>query len=161
MGLGRLIGSGDADSETCLRLVDRLEVPVQSSAWFELFKKVLIANRGAIACRVIRTCRRLGVETVAVYSPAEGSPLHAELADEAVALLETVSPVVGYLDIGAVIGAAVGTGADAVHPGYGFLSENPAFAQVCEEAGVVFIGPSAETVRTVGNKREARRRLAE
>ena len=87
--------------------------------------------------------------------------MHAELADEAVALLETVSPVVGYLDIGAVIGAAVGTGADAVHPGYGFLSENPAFAQVCEEAGVVFIGPSAETVRTVGNKREARRRLAE
>ena len=156
-----MIGSGDADSETCLRLVDRLEVPVQSSAWFELFKKVLIANRGAIACRVIRTCRRLGVETVAVYSPAEGSPLHAELADEAVALLETVSPVVGYLDIGAVIGAVVGTGADAVHPGYGFLSENPAFAQVCEEAGVVFIGPSAETVRTVGNKREARRRLAE
>ena len=120
---------------------------VQSSAWFELFKKVLIANRGAIACRVIRTCRRLGVETVAVYSPAEGSPLHAELADEAVALPETVSPVAGYLDIGAVIGAAVGSGADAVHPGYGFLSENPAFAQACEEAGVVFIGPSAETIR--------------
>ena len=110
---------------------------------------------------MIRTCRRLGVETVAVYSPAEGSPLHAELADEAVALPETVNPVVGYLDIGAVIGAAVGSGADAVHPGYGFLSENPAFAQACEEAGVVFIGPSAETVRTVGNKWEARRRLAE
>ncbi len=87
--------------------------------------------------------------------------MHVELADEAVALPEGASPVAGYLDIGAVIGAAVGTDADAVHPGYGFLSENPAFAQVCEEAGVVFIGPSAETVRTVGNKREARRRLAE
>ena len=96
-----------------------------------------------------------------MYSPAEGSPLHAELADEAVALPEAVNPVVGYLDIDAVIGAAVGSGADAVHPGYGFLSENPAFAQACEEAGIVFIGPSAETIRTVGNKREARRRLAE
>ena len=71
-----------------------------------------------------------------------------ELADEAVALPELASPVAGYLDIGVVVEAAVGTGADAVHPGYGFLSENPAFAQVCEEAGVVFIGPSAETVRT-------------
>ena len=126
-----------------------------------MFDRVLIANRGAIACRVIRTCRRLGVETVAVYSPAEGSPLHAELADEAVALPEMASPVAGYLDIGAVIGAAVGTGADAVHPGYGFLSENPAFAQACEEAGIVFVGPSAETIRLAGNKREARRRLAE
>ena len=110
---------------------------------------------------MIRTCRRLGVETVAVYSPAEGSPLHAELADEAVALPEMASPVAGYLDIGAVIGAAVGTGADAVHPGYGFLSENPAFAQACEEAGIVFVGPSAETIRMAGNKWEARKRLAE
>lgn len=96
-----------------------------------------------------------------VYSPAEGSPLHVELADEAVALPERASPVAGYLDIGAVVEAAVGTGADAVHPGYGFLSENPAFARACQEAGIVFVGPSAETIRLAGNKREARRRLAQ
>ena len=96
-----------------------------------------------------------------MFSQAEGSPLHAELADEAVALPERASPVAGYLEIGTVIGAAVGSCADAVHPGYGFLSENPAFAQACEEAGIVFIGPSAETIRLAGNKREARRRLAE
>ena len=110
---------------------------------------------------MIRTCRRLGVGTVAVYSPAEGSPLHAELADEAVSLPEMASPVAGYLNIGAVIEAAVDSGADAIHPGYGFLSENPAFARACEEAGIVFVGPSAETIRLAGNKREARRRLAE
>ena len=126
-----------------------------------MFKKVLIANRGAIACRVLRTCRRLDVKTVAIYSTAEGQPLHAELADEAIALPEKTSPVAGYLDIGAVIEAAVETGADAIHPGYGFLSENPAFAQACEDSGIVFIGPSAETIRLAGNKREARRRLAE
>ena len=127
----------------------------------ELFNKVLIANRSAIACRVVRTCRRLGVATVAVYSPAEGSPLHAELADEAVALPEMASPVAGYLDIGAVIEAAVESNADAIHPGYGFLSENPAFARACEDAGIVFVGPSSQTISLAGNKREARRRLAE
>ena len=84
-----------------------------------------------------------------------------EMADEAVALPDGVSPVAGYLDIGAVIEAALETGVDAIHPGYGFLSENPAFARACEEAGVVFVGPSAETIGLVGNKREARRRLAE
>jgi len=125
-----------------------------------VFNKVLIANRSAIACRVIRTCRRLGVETVGVYSQAEGSPLHAELADESVPLPETVSPVAGYLDISAVIAAAVETGAEAIHPGYGFLSENPAFARACENAGIVFVGPSAEAISLAGNKREARR-LAE
>ena len=126
-----------------------------------MFSKVLIANRGAIACRVIRTCRRLGVQTAAVYSPSEGRPLHAELADEAVSLPETASPVAGYLDVGSVIAAAVETGAEAIHPGYGFLSENPAFARACEDAGIVFVGPSAEAISLAGNKREARRRLAE
>lgn len=126
----------------------------------ELFKKVLIANRGAIACRVIRTCRRLGVETIAVYSPAEGWPLHVELADRAVKLPDVASPVAGYLDIDAVIQAAVETAADAIHPGYGFLSENTAFARACEQADIVFIGPSAEAISLAGNKREARRRLA-
>ena len=125
-----------------------------------MFDKVLIANRSAIACRVIRTCRRLGVQTVAIYSPAEGSPLHSELADEAVQLTEMASAVAGYLDIEAVIAAAVDTGAEAIHPGYGFLSENPDFARACENAGIVFVGPSAEAIRLAGNKREARRRLA-
>ena len=126
-----------------------------------MFNKVLIANRSAIACRVIRTCRRLGVTTVAIYSTAERSPLHAELADEAVALPETPSPVAGYLDISAVIQAATITGAEAIHPGYGFLSENPDFARACDDAGIVFVGPSAEAISLAGNKREARRRLAE
>ena len=96
-----------------------------------------------------------------MYSPAEGSPLHVELADEAAALPDLASLVAGYLDIGAVTRAAIETGADAIHPGYGFLSENPTFARACEEAGLVFIGPSAETIRLIGNKREARRQLAE
>ena len=126
-----------------------------------MFNKVLIANRSAIACRVIRTCRRLGVNTVAVYSPSEGNPLHAELADEAVALPDEAGPVAGYLDIDAVIAAAVETGAEAIHPGYGFLSENPDFARACENAGIVFIGPSPEAISLAGNKREARRRLSE
>ena len=110
---------------------------------------------------MIRTCRRLGVTTVAIYSPAEGSPLHAELADEAVALPETPSPVAGYLDISAVIQAAAKAGAEAIHPGYGFLSENPEFARACDDAGIVFVGPSAGAISLAGNKREARRRLAE
>ncbi len=126
-----------------------------------MFNKVLIANRSAIACRVIRTCRRLGVATVAIYAPAEGHPLHAELADQAVPLPDLATPVAGYLDIDAVIEVAVNTGAEAIHPGYGFLSENPAFARACEDAGIVFIGPSAEAISLAGNKREARRRLAE
>ena len=126
-----------------------------------MFNKVLIANRSAIACRVIRTCRRLGVATVAIYAPAEGNPLHAELADQAVPLPDLATPVAGYLDIDAVIEVAVETGADAIHPGYGFLSENPAFARACEDAGLVFIGPSAEAISLAGNKRDARRRLAE
>ena len=92
---------------------------------------------------------------------SRGRPLHAELADEAVALPEMTSPVAGYLDIGTVIEAAVETGADAIHPGYGFLSENPAFARACEEVGIAFVGPSPETIRLAGNKREARRRLAQ
>ncbi len=126
-----------------------------------MFNKVLIANRSAIACRVIRTCRRLGVKTVAIYSQSEGSPLHAELADEAVPLPETASPVAGYLDINAVVQAAVDTGAEAIHPGYGFLSENPEFARACGNAGTVFIGPSPDAITLAGNKREARQRLAE
>ena len=94
-----------------------------------MFRRVLIANRAAIACRIIRTCRRMGVESVAVRSPAEPNALHAALADVAVDLPEVASPVAGYLDIDAIIDAARRTGADAIHPGYGFLSENPDFAR--------------------------------
>ena len=126
-----------------------------------MFKKVLIANRGEIACRIIRTCRRLGIETVAVYSDAEGRPLHAELADEAVLLPDSPNPVSGYLDVETMIGIALKVGAEAVHPGYGFLSENPRIAEACAESGIVFVGPPTEVIRLMGNKREARRKLEE
>ena len=126
-----------------------------------MFAKLLIANRGEIACRIIRTCRRLGIETVAVYSGAEGHPLHADLADEAALLPDSPNPVSGYLDIEAMVGIAHEVGAEAVHPGYGFLSENPRFAEACAESGIVFVGPPTEVIRLMGNKREARRRLAE
>ena len=126
-----------------------------------MFKRILIANRGEIACRIIRTCRRLGISTVAVYSDAEGRPLHADLANEAVLLPDSPNPVSGYLDIETMVGIALKAGAEAVHPGYGFLSENPKFAEVCAESGIVFVGPPTDVIRLMGNKREARRRLAE
>ena len=126
-----------------------------------MFKKILIANRGEIACRIIRTCRRLGISTVAVYSGAEGRPLHADLANEAVLLPDSPNPVSGYLDIETMVGIALQAGAEAVHPGYGFLSENARFAEACAESGIVFVGPPTEVIRLMGNKREARRRLTE
>ena len=126
-----------------------------------MFNKILIANHGEIACRVIRTCRRLGISAVAIYSPAEGVPLHAELADEAVSLPESPNPVAAYLDVSRVISIARDTGADAIHPGYGLLSENPDLADACADAGITFIGPPAGIIRLMGNKREARRRLAD
>lgn len=95
-----------------------------------VFDKVLIANRGEIACRIIRTCRKLGIGTVAVCSPAEGSPLHAELADESYVLPESATPAGSYLDAGAIVGIAIKNGADAIHPGYGFLSESPALSLI-------------------------------
>ena len=134
---------------------------VLTSSDATLFPKILIANRGEIACRIIRTCRRLGVETVAVYSDAEGYPLHAELTDEAVPLPDSPNPVSGYLDVEAMVGIALKTGAEAVHPGYGFLSENPGFAEACAESGIVFVGPPTDVIYLMGNKREARRRLAD
>ena len=126
-----------------------------------MFSKLLIANRGEIACRIIKTCGRLGIDAVAVYSGAEGMPLHAELADEAVLLPDAPNPVSGYLDIDTMVGIARQVGAEAVHPGYGFLSENPRFAEACTESGIVFVGPPTDVIRLMGNKREARRRLAE
>jgi 3-methylcrotonyl-CoA carboxylase alpha subunit len=121
-----------------------------------MFQKILIANRGEIACRVIRTARRMGVATVAVYSDADARSLHVEMADEAVHI--GPSPVgESYLVADKIIAAARATGAQAIHPGYGFLSENPGFVDAVEAAGLVFIGPSAASIRAMGLKDAAKR----
>jgi 3-methylcrotonyl-CoA carboxylase alpha subunit len=121
-----------------------------------MFAKILIANRGEIACRVIRTARRMGIKTVAVYSDADVRSLHVALADEAVHI--GPSPVSdSYLRVDKIITAAEQTGAEAIHPGYGFLSENPAFVDAVEAAGLVFIGPSGASIRAMGLKDAAKR----
>ena len=126
-----------------------------------MFRKVLIANRGEIACRVIRTCRDLGIQTVAVYTSAEPRSLYAEMADEAYLLPEESMPAASYLDINSMIDAARSTNADAIHPGYGFLSENPYFARACESVGLVFIGPPSDVIEAMANKRLARQQIAQ
>jgi urea carboxylase len=120
-----------------------------------MFAKVLIANRGAIACRIIRTLKTMGVGSVAVYSDADAGSLHVSQADEAVRL-GPAPAAESYLNIDAVLAAAKATGAQAIHPGYGFLSENLAFAEACEAAGIVFIGPTADNIRAFGLKHTAR-----
>lgn len=120
-----------------------------------MFRKVLIANRGAIACRIIRTLDRMGVQSVAVYSEADRHSMHVRQAGEAVAI--GPSPAAeSYLKFDAILDAAKRTGAEAIHPGYGFLSENPDFAEACETAGIVFIGPKAQHMRAFGLKHKAR-----
>ena len=124
-----------------------------------MLKKILIANRGEIACRVIRTARRMGIATVAVYSEADRDALHVELADEAVAIGAPPSRE-SYLSMDKIIAACKQTGADAVHPGYGFLSENEVFARRVEEEGIAFIGPKHASIAAMGDKiavEEARR----
>jgi urea carboxylase len=120
-----------------------------------VFTKVLIANRGAIACRIIRTLRRLGIRSVAVFSEADAGSLHVAQADEAVCI-GAAAATSSYLNSAALIAAARQTGAQAIHPGYGFLSENAEFAAQCAAAGLEFIGPSPENIRAFGLKHTAR-----
>ena len=121
-----------------------------------LFNKVLIANRGEIALRVIRACKEMGISTVAVYSKADESSLHVKLADEAVCI-GPHTPKLSYLNMANIISAADITGADAIHPGYGFLSENAEFAKLCQQCRITFIGPTPENITAMGEKTQARR----
>ena len=125
-----------------------------------MFEKVLIANRGEIAVRVIAACKDLGIRTVAVYSEADRSALHVRHADEALCIGPAKSAD-SYLNVPSVISAAEITGADAIHPGYGFLAENAAFAEVCEVSGLTFIGPPSQAIRLMGDKARARRAMRE
>ena len=120
-----------------------------------MFKKVLIANRGEIAVRVIRACRELGLKTVAVFSTADRSALHAQIADEAVCIGGPATKD-SYLNEKAIIAACEITGADAIHPGFGFLSENAAFARNCSKCGINFIGPAPESIEMLGDKAAAK-----
>src|SRR5574340_1394669 len=124
-----------------------------------MFKKILIANRGEIALRVICACKELGIRTVAVYSEADQFSLHVRFADEAVCIGPPRSSD-SYLNIPQVISAAEITNVDAIHPGYGFLSENANFAKVCEASHITFIGPAAEVIRLMGEKDRARREMS-
>ena len=120
-----------------------------------MFKKILIANRGEIALRVIRTCKEMGIKTVAVYSLADKDSLHVRFADEAICIGPAPSTE-SYLDIPRIISAAEITNADAIHPGYGFLSENSKFSRICTENGIKFIGATPEQIDGMGNKAQAK-----
>lgn len=120
-----------------------------------MIKKILIANRGEIAVRIIRACREMGIETVAVYSEADREALHTKLADEAVCIGPAPSSE-SYLSMDRIISATIVTGADAIHPGFGFLSENSKFAELCEQCNITFIGPGSNVIASLGNKQEAR-----
>lgn len=121
-----------------------------------MFRKILIANRGEIALRIIRTCREMDIETVAVYSTADAEALHTKIASEAICIGPERSAD-SYLNMNAIISAAQATGCDAIHPGYGFLSENAEFADLCRENGIAFIGPAGDVIRKLGDKAAARK----
>ena len=121
-----------------------------------MFKKILIANRGEIAVRIIRACREMGISTVAVYSEVDKEAIHTQLADEAVCI-GSAMPKDSYLNIANILSACVLTGADAIHPGFGFLSENSKFAKMCKQCNIKFIGPDYQTIQMMGNKSEARK----
>jgi len=123
-----------------------------------MFNRVLIANRGEIACRIIRACRELGIESVAIYSQADKDALHVQLADHAVCIGPAASKD-SYLKVENILSAAVITGAQAIHPGFGFLSENAKFAKMCAECNITFIGPSSEVISQMGDKAEARKQM--
>lgn len=125
-----------------------------------MFRKVLIANRGEIAVRIIRACRELGIPTVAIYSQADANSLHVRLATEAYCIGPAKSAD-SYLSIPAIMSAAMVSGADAIHPGYGFMSERADFAEICEKQGIKFIGPTAEAMRKMGDKATARKTMIE
>lgn len=124
-----------------------------------MFKKVLIANRGEIAVRIIKACQEMGIKTVAVYSEVDRHSLHVQLADETVNLGDP-TPSESYLNIPKIIESAQTVGAEAIHPGYGFLAENPDFAKACDDSGIKFIGPTAEVIRLMGDKIEAKKTIA-
>ena len=124
-----------------------------------MFKKVLIANRGEIAVRIIRACREIGIRAVAVYSTADRNSLHAQIADEAICIGPAATKD-SYLNMNAIIQAALNVGADAIHPGFGFLSENAAVARRCEENGITFIGPSYKSIEMLGDKAAAKETMA-
>ena len=125
-----------------------------------MFDKILIANRGEIAVRIIRACRELGIKSVAVYSEADKDSMHAQLADEAVCI-GPAPAAESYLNMERILSATIAAGADAIHPGFGFLSENSKFARMCEKCSIVFIGPSADIIDRMGNKSEARKTMME
>src|SRR5665647_800260 len=124
-----------------------------------MFKRILIANRGEIACRIIKTARKMGIESVAVYSEADKDALHVEMADKAI-LIGPPPAAQSYLVIEKIIAACKETGAEAVHPGYGFLSEREAFPKALEAAGIVFIGPNAKAIAAMGDKIESKKAAA-
>ncbi|HEY8275367.1 MAG TPA: biotin carboxylase N-terminal domain-containing protein, partial [Methyloceanibacter sp.] len=121
-----------------------------------MFSKLLIANRGEIACRIMKTAQRLGIKTVAVYSDADRDALHVDMADEAVHI-GPAPAAQSYLVIDKIVAAAKETGAEAIHPGYGFLSENTKFAQTLQEAGIVFVGPNPKAIEAMGDKIESKK----
>src|ERR687894_794882 len=151
---------GNRSVEPAVQPVPRSALRVPRSSGGAMFKKILICNRGEIALRVIRTCRDLGIRTVQVYSKADADSRPVELADEA-GLIGPPAANRSYLHIPSIIHACLMTGAEAVHPGYGFLSQDTYFAEICRDAGITFIGPSPEVMEMMGDKSSARQLMAE